>query len=398
MEERRRTETGAREQQPKSRALLWVAMLFLLLLVAGGFALARRRNEHKRVVEETQRLATPTVQVIHPTQEPSQDALVLPGQLQAFMESPIYARTNGYLTKWYKDIGSKVTKGELLAHIDTPEVDQELAQARAARQQTEGQMQLAGVSAARWENLRKSDSVSQQEADQQTSGFTQSKANVAAADANVRRLQQLEGFKNLYAPFSGVITKRNTDVGALITAGGTGQKELFDVAQVDPLRVYVNVPQNYAASIRAGQTAYIELAERPGEKYSGKIVRTADSIDPQTRTLLTEVDVPNKGGKLLPGSYAQVRFEIPVKIERLTVPVNALLFRAEGPRAAVVDGNKVQLRPVQIGRDFGTKLEIVSGVGPGDSIVVNPADALEDGQQVNVKQQQNPQQQAGSKQ
>src|SRR5947209_15653916 len=200
MEERRRAETG-RGQQPKSRALLWVAMLFLLLLVAGGFALARRRNEHKRVVEETQRLATPTVQVIHPTQEPSQDALVLPGQLQAFMESPIYARTNGYLTKWYKDIGSKVTKGELLAHIDTPEVDQELARARAARQQTEAQMQLAGVSAARWENLRKSDSVSQQEADQQTSGFTQSKANVAAADANVRRLQQLEGFKNLYAPF-----------------------------------------------------------------------------------------------------------------------------------------------------------------------------------------------------
>ncbi|MBV9669481.1 MAG: efflux RND transporter periplasmic adaptor subunit [Acidobacteriales bacterium] len=380
------TEYRKQQERPpkRSRALLVVLGVLLLLLIAGGFSLVQRHREQKRVVEQTQRMATPTVAVVNPTREDAEDALVLPGQLQAYIEAPLYARTTGYLMRWYKDIGSPVTKGELLAHIDTPEVDQELMQARAARQQAEAQLELARVSAERWQNLRKSDSVSQQEADQQTSAYAQGKANVAAADANVKRLEQLEGFKNIYAPFAGVITRRNTDIGALVNAGA-GQKELFDLAQIDPLRVYVNVPQNYASSIQKGQTASLELQERPGQKFAGKVVRTSDAIDPATRTLLTEVDVPNREGKLLPGAYAQVKFDVGVKVQRLSVPVNALLFRAEGPRAAVVENGMVKLHPVQIGRDFGSSIEILGGVSPGDQIIVNPADALEDGDKVNVR-------------
>ncbi len=307
----------------------------------------------------------------------------------AFTESPLYARTNGYLVKWFKDIGSPVKKGELLANIDTPEVDQELAQTKAARQQIQAQLQLAKSSSERWLNLRKSDSVSQQEVDQQTSGYAQAQANLAAADANVRRLEQMESFKHIYAPFSGVLTKRNVDVGALINAGAGGsggQKELFDVAQVDPLRVYISVPQSYAPSIKAGQKAYLQLDEYPGQKFLGKVVRSADAIDPATRTLLTEVDVPNRDGKLLPGSYGQVYFEVPVKIERITIPANALLFRADGPQAAVVgEDGKVHLKTVEIGRDFGTSVEILGGLNPEDQIVLNPADSLEEGQPVRVK-------------
>ena len=229
--------------------------------------------------------------VVHPIAEPADEELVLPGTLQAYVESPIYARTNGYLLRWYKDIGSRVTQGELLAEIDTPEVDQELLQARANRQQIVAQMDLAKINADRYVSLRKSDSVSQQEADQQSSGYQQAKANLDAADANVRRLEQLESFKRVYAPFSGVLTKRTVDPGTLINAGATGTgKELFDLARVDPLRVYVSVPQTYAPAIKVGMDATVTLQEYPGQKFKGTVVRTAESIDPVTRTLLTEVD------------------------------------------------------------------------------------------------------------
>jgi RND family efflux transporter MFP subunit len=339
------------------------------------------------LAKETERLAIPTVSVSKPSAEPAADQLVLPAQLQAYVESAIYARTNGYLLRWTRDIGSHVKKGELLAEIDTPEVDQELSQAKAAQQQTEAQLQLAKSTAERWTNLRKTDSVSQQEADQQASAYTQAAANTAAAEANVRRLQQLESFKHVYAPISGVITRRNTDVGALITAGSSGTgKELFDVVQVDPLRVFVSVPQTNAPSIRAGLPAYIELREYPGQKFSGKVVRTADSIDPATRTLLTEIELPNHDGHLLPGSYAEVHFAVPIQVTRMSVPVNALLFRPEGPRVAVVGADhKVHLKPITIGRDFGIKVEILGGLDANDQIVVNPADSLEDGQEVNIK-------------
>jgi RND family efflux transporter MFP subunit len=377
-----------RHQTPPAKKSGLVAMIVLtILIVAGAFALVRRFTERGALAKETERLAIPTVGVIKPGAEPVADQLVLPAQLQAYVESAIYARTNGYLLRWNKDIGSHVKKGELLAEIDTPEVDQELSQAKAAQQQTVAQLQLAKSTAERWVNLRKTDSVSQQEADQQSSAYTQAVANNAAAEANVRRLQQLESFKHIYAPISGVITRRNTDVGALITAGSAGTgKELFDVAQVDPLRVFVNVPQTNSGSIRSGLPAYIELSEHPGQKFTGKVVRTADAIDPATRTLLTEIDVPNPNGSLLPGSYAEVHFAVPVQITRLSIPVNALLFRPEGPRVAVVGPDrKVHLKAINIGRDYGTKVEILGGLDPNDQIVVNPADSLEDGQEVNIK-------------
>lgn len=374
-------------QKVRTRSARLAVLIVLVLLIAGAFALMRRLTERHALAKETETLAVPTVSVMKPGVEPTTDELVLPAQLQPYVESAIFARTNGYLLRWTKDIGSHVKKGDLLAEIDTPEIDQELSQAKASRQQIEAQLQLAKSTAERWTNLRKTDSVSQQEADQQVSAYAQAQANLAAANANVRRLEQLESFKRVYAPFDGVITRRNTDVGALIAAGSNTQgKELFDIAQFDPLRVYVNVPQINSPSIRRGMPAYIDLREFPGQKFSGKIVRTADAIDPGTRTLLTEVDVPNKEGRLLPGSYAQVHFAVPVQTTRISVPVNALLFRSEGPRVAVVGSDsKVHLKPVTIGRDFGTKVEILDGLQATDQIVVNPADSLEEGQQVNIK-------------
>ncbi|MGC2694351.1 MAG: efflux RND transporter periplasmic adaptor subunit [Candidatus Angelobacter sp.] len=378
---------GQQNTQPTNKSGRLALIVLVVLLLAGGFTIARRLTERGALAKETEGLAVVTVGVTKPTIEQASDQLVLPAQLQAYTESAIFARTNGYLLRWHKDMGSHVKKGELMAEIDTPEVDQELSQAKAARQQTEAQLQLAKSTAERWINLRKTDSVSQQEADQQTSAYAQAQANFAAADANVRRLQQLESFKRVEAPFSGVVTRRNTDTGALITAGSAGQgKELFDIAQVDPLRVYVSVPQSSAASVGAGLTAYIELREFPGQKFIGKVMRTADSIDPATRTQLTEIDVPNKDGRLLPGAYAEVHFAVPIQTLRISVPVNALLFRPEGPRVAVVGSDrKVHLKPIHIGRDFGTKVEILGGLDPNDQIVVNPADSLEDGQEVNVK-------------
>jgi RND family efflux transporter MFP subunit len=379
--------SSAPERPGSTHSVTITAVILLILVLAGGFAVARRSSERKALAKETERLAVPAVAVIRPSTEPAQDELTLPAQLQAYVESSIYARTNGYLLRWYKDIGSHVRKGELLADIDTPEVDQELMQAKAARQQILAQMDLAKISAERWSNLRKTDSVSQQEADQQTSAYTQAQANLAAADANVRRLEQMESFKHIYAPFAGVVTRRNVDIGALISAGSTTQtKELFDLAQFDPLRVFVSVPQSTAVSIRPGMSAYIQLNEFPGQKFSGKVARTADAIDPATRTMLTEVDIPNHDGKLLPGAYAQVHFAVPIQTARLSVPVNALLFRPEGPRVAVVGADqKIHLVAIMIGRDFGNKVEILSGLDPGAQIVVNPADSLEEGEQVVVR-------------
>src|SRR5271167_457618 len=377
---------------PPRTALLLIGLVLLLLVIGGVIAMLIRIHDDHVLANETERESIPTVAVIHPTAENPDEDVVLPGTLQAYEESPIYARTNGYLLRWYKDIGSHVTKGELLADIDTPEVDQELMQARATREQIAAQMDLAKINADRYVGLRKTDSVSQQEADQQASGYQQAKANLDAADANVRRLEQLESFKHVYAPFSGVLTKRNVDPGALINAGGTG-KELFDIARVDPLRVYVSVPQSYSPAIKNGMEAWVTLQEIPGQKFKGTVARTAESIDPTTRTLLTEVDVPNKDGQLLPGSFGEVHFRAGMNAQKVTIPVNAMLFRQEGPRVAVVDSDgKIHLRPITIGHDYGTTLEILGGVELQDRIIINPADSLEEGQQVNVA----PENQGGS--
>ena len=380
--------SASRPPQNKSaRKAGWIAgAVILVLVIAGAITIASKLGEKKALAAETERLAIPNVTVTHPTQEQSHEELVLPATVQAYKESPIYARTNGYVLHWYKDIGSHLNQRDLLADIDTPEVDQELLQARATRQQIQAQLGLAKSSAERWQNLRKSDSVSQQEVDQQVSGYQQAQANLAAADANVRRLKQMESFKHVYAPFGGVLTKRNIDVGALINAGNTGSdKELFDVAQVDPLRVYVNVPQTYSPAIHIGMKAFLEQREYAGQQFEGKVVRTSEVIDPSTRTLLSEIDVPNPGGKILPGAYAQVHFAAKIDAPRLTIPINTLLFRPEGPRAAVVDtDNRVHLRAVTIGRDYGSSVEVVAGLQADDQVIVNPADSLEEEQQVKV--------------
>ena len=366
------------------------AVIVLLFLVAAVVMVVMRMSEKKALAVETERLATPSVAIVHPKLQPPEEELVLPATLQAYTESPIYARTNGYLLKWYRDIGSKVNKGDLLADIDTPELDQELLQARAAREQANAQLQIAKVSAERWQALRKTDAVTQQETDERTSALQQGEAALASSTVNVRRLEQLESFKHVYAPFSGVITKRNVDVGALINSGNTGtNKELFDIASVNPLRVYIDAPQTYASAIKRGQQANIELQEFPGQKFAGTVARTADAIDPATRTLHTEIDVPNPKGELLPGAFAQVHFAVDIKTPRITVPVNALLFRPEGPVAAVVGPDKkVQLKRVTIGRDYGTSLEVLGGVEQSDSLVLNPSDSLESGQEVEVAQVQ----------
>jgi RND family efflux transporter MFP subunit len=377
----------ANSPSPSASRWIVVALVAVLgLFAAGALTIKARAKEQVALSAETARLAVTTISTGYPQPEPRSNELELPGSVQAYTESPIYARTNGYLLRWYKDIGATVQKGELLADLDTPEVDQELSQAQAARQQMVAALDLAHTSADRWRELRRTDSVSQQELDQRTSDYAQAQANMAAADANVRRLQEMESFKHVYAPFAGVLTKRNVDIGALVNAGNGGSgKELFNLALIDPLRVYVSVPEADAPSIRVGMRAWIGLAEFPASRFSGTVVRTANAIDQNTRTLLTEVDVPNKDGRLLPGAYAQVRFNVPVNGRRLSVPSSAMLFRSEGPSVAVVGpDDRVQLRPIVIGRDFGTSLEILQGVRANDRVVQNPPDSLEDGQKVRV--------------
>jgi len=370
---------------PPGRAKILVGAVLLILITAGVVTFISRKGETDALAKETEAVAIPTVAVVQPTKGPGSDELILPGNLLAYEESPIFARTNGYLLKWYTDIGTHVKKGELLAKIDTPEVDQELSQAKANREQLKAALDLAKISADRWANLRKTDSVSQQEADQQSSGYQQAIANLAAADANVRRLEELESFKNVYAPFDGVITRRLVDPGALINAGSATGQQMFNIARVDPLRVYVSVPQAYSPMMKPGVKAVVTLQELPGQKFSGTVVRTAEAIDPNTRTLNTEVDVPNKDGKLLPGSFGQVHFATGNSVPQMIIPVNAMLFRAQGAQAAVVgpDG-KVALKSIVIGRDYGNTIEILGGLEATDQVIINPSDSLESGQQVNV--------------
>jgi RND family efflux transporter MFP subunit len=371
----------------KSRLFLFLVGIAVVLVIVGIFTLLQRRVQYNALAKETEKLAVPTVAVIHPTLEPAQEDLVLPSTLQAYTESPIYARTQGYLKSWYHDIGTHVQKNELLAEIDTPEVDQQLSQARADLGTVQANENLSRITATRYEELIKTDGVSKQEVDNAVGDYAARRAAVASAQANVRRLEELESFKHVYAPFSGVITRRNVDIGNLINAGNGGTaQELFFLAATDPIRSYVSVPEIYAPAVHTGLGAYLELTQYPGEKFQGKVVRTADAIDLASRTLNTEVDVPNRNGQLLPGGYAQVHLLVGVTGTRLQVPVNALLFRSEGLRAVVVDANhKTHLQQLAIGRDYGTALEVLQGLRPEDWIVLNPPDSIEEGIQVNVK-------------
>ena len=381
-------EQGGRQPEKGTRLFKFLIGAVIVLVILGAFTLFQRRAQYQALAENTEALAIPTVAVTHPTAEVAQEDLVLPGTLQAYVESPIYARTNGYLQKWYHDIGTRVPKGELLADIDTPEVDQQLSQARADLNTSQANANLSKITEARFLELIKTDGVSKQEVDNAVGDYEAKAAIVKSSEANVRRLEELESFKHVYAPFSGVITRRNIDTGTLINAGNGGtQQELFTLAQTDPIRVYVSVPEAYAPSIRAGLGAFLELTQYPGQRFEGKVVRTAESIDPGTRTLLTEVDVPNHAAALLPGGYSQAHLQVKVTGARLAVPVNALLFRSEGLRAVVVDANhKTHLKSLTIGRDYGTTLEVLQGLDPNDWIVLNPADSLEEGQEVHVKE------------
>ena len=325
------------------------------------------------------------VYVVKPTLPRHGDALVLPGTLRGAVESPIYARANGYVKRWYADIGTRVREGQLLAELDTPEIDQELAQALAQRRQANVTLGLAKSSLTRWRELRAHDAVSQQELDERSSAYDEASASVAAADANVKRLGELESFKRIVAPFAGVVTRRNVDVGDLVDAGNGGtRRALFALAQTNPLRVYVDVPQAYAQGIATGAHVVVTQAELARRSFAGTVTHTAQAIDVATRSMQVEVTLPNGDGALMPGAYVQVSFADGAHA-CLQVPGNALLFRAEGPRVAVVaaDG-RVHLQPVVIARDLGQSLEIESGLSPKDQVIVNPGDSLADGDKVIV--------------
>ena len=338
--------------------------------------------------KDTAQMALPTVAVVRLERTAEAEEVVLPANVQAYISAPIYARTNGYLKKWYADIGAHVKEGQLLAEIETPEVDQQLQQARADLGTAQANLHLAEITASRYQDLLKTNSVSQQETDNATGALAANKATVQANQANVNRLQQLQSFEKIYAPFTGVITARKTDIGNLIDAGASGgsKTDLFDIAQPDKLRVYVNVPEAYSQAAKPGLTADLTLAEFPGKRFQGKLVRTAEAIDPASRTLLVEIDVVNPTGALLTGSYAEVHLRLPAGASSYIVPVNTLLFRKEGLRLAVVSDGKAVLTPVTPGHDFGDRMEIIGGLKGDESIVVNPPDSIISGQPVRIAQ------------
>ena len=357
-----------------------VAVVVALLLGVGAGRTIVGRMANARVLEDN--VAASSIQYVKTTVAKTGEAgqtLALPGTLQGFQQAPIAARSSGYVQRWTKDIGSQVTRGEVLAVIESPEVDQQLSQAEAARQQAAASLALAKSTVERWEALRKKDVVSQQELDERRSGATQAVANLAAADANVARLRQLQGFTRVLAPFDGVITRRNVEVGDLVDSSG---KALFVLTQMDPLRIYVNVPQSYAQLVRAGQKVVVTQAELRGRAFNGEVARTAGAIDPATRTMQVEINLPNRDGSLLPGAYVQV--DLPLAgAKTLVVPTNVLLFRGEGTRVALVDAaSRVRLKPVTLGRNLGESIEVLGGIADGDRLVVNPSDSLAEGDSV----------------
>ncbi|HPU53768.1 MAG TPA: efflux RND transporter periplasmic adaptor subunit [Burkholderiaceae bacterium] len=357
------------------------AFIVLVLLGAGAARTLFIRTADARALESvTQENAKQYVKTTQARRSEAGQQLALPATLQGFVQAPIAARANGYLKRWTRDIGSRVAKGELLAEIEAPEIDQQLSQAAAAREQAASSLALARSTAERWEGLRKKDVVSQQDLEEKRSAVAQSQANLAAADANLQRLRQLEGFKRVVAPFAGVITRRNIDVGDLID----GSKVLFTLSQTDTLRVYVNVPQSYARLVKTGQPVVVTLPELKGQRFPGQVARTAASIDAGTRTMQVEVSLPNPEGLLMPGSYVQVLLPLQAS-QSLMAPSNTLLFRGEGAMVALVDPKgRVALRKVSVGRNYGTSFEVLDGITESDRLILNPPDWVADGQTVVV--------------
>ena len=388
--DRERTAPAPAPSGPSSRWLLAglaAAVLVLGIVISSG--IHERAQAESALSVTTERAAIPTVDIVYPSASAQSQEIVLPGNTQAFNDTPIYARTNGYLKRWYVDIGAHVAQGQLLAEIDTPEVDQQLEQARADLKNAQANEQLAQITATRWQNLLKTNSVSKQETDQAVQDLSARQASVDSGTANVHRLEQLQSFEKVYAPFAGVITARNTDIGALINAGAGGvPQELFHMAAVNRLRVYVAVPEVDSQAAQTGAKATLTLDEFPGESFQGTIVRDSDSIDLASRTLNVEVDVDNEKNRIRAGAYVFVHLKSAhtphTSTQSLTIPANTLLFRSEGLRVGVVRSGQAELVPITIGRDFGATVEVVTGLQPTDQVIVNPSDSLTSGRQVQV--------------
>ena len=364
--------------------ILFLTAAALALVVVVVFGVHSRTLAASRLVEATDQAAIPTVNLVHPQAATRAQDLVLPGNTQAFIDSPIFARTNGYLKRWYVDIGARVRKGELLAEIETPELDQQLRQAKAELATAEANVNLSQITAERDENLLKTHSVSTQERDNAVNANVANRAMVDSNQANVARLEQLQSFEKVYAPFDGIITARSTDVGALIDAGANAPKELFHIADISKLRIYVAVPEVYSRSAISGAPAAMTLDEYPGELFHGILVRNSNAIDAASRTLLVEVDADNRGGRLMPGAYVQIHLSLPGDSRSVTVPANALIFRKEGLQVAVVRNRKAELVPVTPGRDYGDSMEILAGLRPQDDVILSPSDSLITGTPVQV--------------
>jgi len=359
----------------------------VLLLVAIGAAyqgIFTRARALSDVTKETQERAVPAVAVMLPERGVPQEEITLPGTMQAYTDASIFARTNGYLRKWYADIGTRVRAGQLLAEIDAPEIEQQLQQARADQATAEANERLAQTTATRYRELIKTESVAQQDLDNANGNLEARQAVVESARANVKRLEQLHGFTRIEAPFDGVVTARNTDIGALIDSGNSAH-ELFHVAETRRLRVFVNVPEVYSRSSRPGMKADLTLKEFPGRRFTGTLARTSEAIDVASRTLLTEIDVDNSRGELLPGSYCEAHLKLPQAAPTLKLPASAVIFKTDALQVAVVDAaRRVTLKTVLLGRDFGNTVEILSGLDDHDSVIVNPPDSLATGQVVRV--------------
>jgi RND family efflux transporter MFP subunit len=374
------------QPRPSSGVRKVIFALAILLIVAGAVVykgISTRARAAADVKADTLDLAVPAVSLAQPKRGAPQEEIVLPGNIQAFIDAPIYARTNGYLKRWYVDIGGRVKNGQLLADIDTPELDQQLQQARADLATAKANYDLAQTTAARYEFLLKSDSVAKQDVDNAVGDAHAKKAMVDSATDNVKRLEQLQSFEKVYAPFDGVLTARNTDIGQLIGSGsGSGAKELFHVAAIHTMRVYVNVPQNYSRAAVPGVQAYLTMPQFPGRRFPGKLVRTAEAIEQASRTLLVEVDVANPTGEILPGAYAEVHLRLPSATSTVVIPVTSLIFRSEGLRVGVVRNGHAALIPITLGRDFGTEVEVISGLDGSEKVITNPPDSLVEGQEV----------------
>lgn len=374
-------------EQPRLTRGSWIGMAIVSAIVAAVviFGVMTRHGSERTLEKETAALAIPSVNVVYPTPSTLSAEIALPGNTQAFTDAPIYARTSGYLKSWYFDIGARVRKGQLMATIETPELDQQLQVAQADLKSAQANLDLANTTSARYQNLLKTNSVSKQETDVAVSDAAAKKAAVDAAMANVRRLEQLQSFENIYAPFDGIVTARNTDIGRLISAGqNTTPQELFHLAAIGKIRVYVAVPEAYSTAIKDGGKAALTLDEYPGRSFEGTIARNSNAIDQSTRTLNVEVDVDNPKGELLPGAYVFVHFKVPEHAASLMIPSNTLLFRAQGLQVGVVRSGRVQLVPVKIGKDAGATVEISSGLTTNDAVILDPSDSLASGQQVQI--------------